>query len=163
MKRHLALAALAGAAASYALTWLATHGHRCPRCGEDEIHVALACDPYERICPDCEDGGGDGPPTAPPDDPGGISRGISRRRRHRTPYNRRPHVRPARSSDGTFYSLPTADWHAGHRRGIEDMRAGRDLDEGAELYAPVDWLRGYDHARSVYEREAQRRQEAGAG
>jgi hypothetical protein len=44
------------------------------------------------------------------------------------------------------------DYHAGRAAARADIEAGRDRAEAAELLAPVDWLRGYDDQRAVYDR-----------
>lgn len=47
------------------------------------------------------------------------------------------------------------EYHLGRRAALADIEAGREQDEMAGLVAPLDWLRGYDDTRAVYERLAE--------
>jgi hypothetical protein len=44
------------------------------------------------------------------------------------------------------------EYHMGRRAARDDIAAGRERDEGMGLMAPIDWLRGYDDTRAVYDR-----------
>lgn len=42
------------------------------------------------------------------------------------------------------------EYHLGHMAARVDIEAGRERDESAGLWAPLDWLRGYDHAVQIH-------------